>query len=213
MRTLGQPWVVGLLLAAAALTAALPSSAQPLTDEAIELDGQTLRYSMRLFPPGAGLMETAGIEGTAGAAGTAGSAGTAGAVGAAEKLAPDSALNTAKLLNQLLTAGRIEDAAVLSNAPRRRYEVLRDYRQSVGEDAFKQVFTQYFQAEFRLLAEILIDRHSLLVWHSGKENRYAGQYYVRIEDKVLMDDAPSETRLALRRILDAIRAGKIRLPG
>ena len=45
------------------------------------------------------------------------------------ELAPTSALDAAKLLNLHLSAGDIEEAALLSNAPRRRFEVLRDYRE------------------------------------------------------------------------------------
>ena len=59
-------------------------------------------------------------------------------------LAPASALDAAKLLNLHLSTGDIEEAALLSNAPRRRFEVLRDYRESVGEEEFKRVFAQYF---------------------------------------------------------------------
>ncbi len=51
----------------------------------------------------------------------------------AAELAPTSALDAAKLLNLHLSTGDIEEAALLSNSPRRRFEVLRDYRESVGE--------------------------------------------------------------------------------
>ncbi|MGH9576076.1 MAG: hypothetical protein ACRD3R_01475, partial [Terriglobales bacterium] len=46
----------------------------------------------------------------------------------AAELAPTSALNSAKLLNLHLSTGDIEEAALLSNAPRRRFEVLQEYR-------------------------------------------------------------------------------------
>ena len=79
-------------------------------------------------------------------------------------LEPTSALNAAKLLNLHLSTGDIEEAALLSNAPRRRFEMLQDYRQSVGEDEFKRVFAQYFDRGNRLIAEIAIDKHRLLIW-------------------------------------------------
>jgi hypothetical protein len=174
---------------AACMALASPAPAQPLAEQAIEVDGETLRYSIRAFAPGAHLADpAAGLE-------------------------PTSALNTARLLNQSLTTGNIEDAALLSNAPRRRFEILRDYKESVGEEGFKQVYAQYFTAQNRLVAEVIMGTHSLLVWHLRDGDRYAGQYYARVEGKVLMDDVPSEARFRLRRVLEAIRAGKMPLPG
>jgi len=47
--------------------------------------------------------------------------------------AGESAQPVAREVLRYLAAGDIEQAAQLSNAPQRRAEVLRDYRQSVGE--------------------------------------------------------------------------------
>lgn len=164
------------------------ATGQPLAEQAVEIDGETLRYSIRAFAPGAHLVDpAAGLE-------------------------PTSALNTARLLNQSLTTGNVEDAALLSNAPRRRYEILSDYKQSVGDEGFKQVYAQYFTPQNRLVAEVIMGPHSLLVWRLREGDRYAGQYYAQVEGKVLMDDVPSEARFRLRRLLEAIRAGKIPLP-
>lgn len=125
-------------------------------------------------------------------------------------LEPSSPLNTAKLLNLHLSAGDIESAALLSNAPRRRFEVLRDYRESVGEAEFKRVFAQYFQPQNRVLAEVAIDRHRLLVWDLREgATRIAGQYFVEVEGKYLVDDVPSDMRTRLRWVLEAYRNGKI----
>jgi hypothetical protein len=135
----------------------------------------------------------------------------------AKELAPDSALNSAKLLNLHLSAGDIEEAALLSNAPRRRFEVLRDYRESVGEEEFKRVFAQYFLPENRLVAEIAIERHRLLLWElktgarSGPpSSTFAGQYFVEVEGRYLIDDVPNDTRTQLRWVLEAYRSGKLR---
>ena len=126
------------------------------------------------------------------------------------ELAPTSPLNAAKLLNLHLSAGDIEAAALLSNAPRRRFDVLRDYRAAVGEEEFKQVFARYFYPENRLLAEIAIGKHRLLIWDLNEGvNRIAGQYFVEIEGKYLLDDVPNEARTNLRWVLEAYRAGKI----
>jgi len=131
-------------------------------------------------------------------------------------IGPDSALNTAKLLNGQLTNGDLEEAAVLSNQPRRRFEVLRDFLESVGEEEFKRVFAQYIDPENRLLAEIEIGRHRLLIWElraaGGSPPPLAGQYFMEIDGRFLLDDVPSEPRLKLRWVLEAYRAGKIARP-
>jgi hypothetical protein len=122
-------------------------------------------------------------------------------------LEPTSALNSAKLH---LSTGDIEEAALLSNAPRRRFEVLRDYRESVGEDEFKRVFAQYFFPENRLVAEIAIDRHRLLIWDLREgATRIAAQYFVEIDGRYLIDDVPNDTRTRLRWVLEAYRSGKL----
>ena len=131
-------------------------------------------------------------------------------------IAPDSALNTARLLNGQLTNGDLEEAAVLSNQPKRRFEVLRDFLASVGEEEFKRVFAQYIDPSNRLLAEIEIGRHRLLVWElrsaGTKPAPIAGQYFMEIEGRFLLDDIPSETRMKLRWVLEAYRSGKIVTP-
>ena len=132
----------------------------------------------------------------------------------AATLAPTSALNAAKLLNLHLTTGDIEEAALLSNAPRRRFEVLQDYRRSIGDDEFKRVFAQYLVPENRLVAEIEIGRHHLLIWElkqipAEQQSHLAGQYFVEVEGRYLVDDVPNATRTSLRRVLEAYRAGKI----
>ena len=125
-------------------------------------------------------------------------------------MAPGSALDAARLLNLYLSLGDIEEAALLSNSPRRRFEVLREYRESVGEEAFKSVFAQYLSAENRLLAEIAIDKHRLLIWDLQQgARRIAGQYFVEIEGRYLMDDVPNDTRTRLRWVLEAYRNGKL----
>jgi len=126
------------------------------------------------------------------------------------ELAPTSALDAAKLLNLHLSAGDIEEAALLSNSPRRRFEVLRDYRESVGEEEFKRVFAQYFYPENRLLAEIAIGKHRLLIWDLKESAiRIAGQYFVEVEGRYLVDDVPNDARTSLRWVLEAYRSGKL----
>ena len=181
------------VLALAALFAAGALHAQSEEARTLEIDGgTTVSYTLRTHAADAHLKQPAA------------------------DLAPTSALNTAKLLNLHLAAGDIEEAALLSNSPRRRFEVLRDYRSDVGEEAFRKVFAQYFVPENRLLAEIAIDRHRLLVWElkldprtSDASSRVAGQYFVEVEGRYLIDDVPNDTRTRLRWILEAYRSGQL----
>jgi hypothetical protein len=131
-----------------------------------------------------------------------------------ELIAPasaDSASDTARRLLSLLGEGKIDDAAALSNAPQRRRQVLSDYREAVGEAEFRRVFAQYGSAPNRLVAEFAIGTHHLLVWDLAEaDHRLAGQFYVRGADGFVLDDAPSEERSRLQRLLAAYRQGRIK---
>ena len=115
-----------------------------------------------------------------------------------------SARETAGQVLRHLAAGSVEDAAALSNAPQRRFEVLRDYRVSVGDEEFKRIFAQYLQK--RIVAEIAIGPRRLIIWDLAEaSNPLAGQFYVEAEGRFLMDDVPSEARSELRRVLQSYR--------
>ena len=179
------PILIAALVAGFSFAAALHAQ----TEEARTLElsgGGSVAYTLRVHPSDAHVARPTG------------------------ELAPTSALDAAKLLNLHLSAGDIEEAALLSNAPRRRFEVLREYRDSVGEEEFKRVFAQYLNPENRLLAEIAIDRHRLLIWELNEgPARIAGQYFVEVEGRYLVDDVPNDVRTSLRWVLEAYRAGKI----
>jgi len=185
-----------VLFAALAAGFSFATALQAQTEEARTLElagGGSVSYTLRTYPADAHVARPAG------------------------ELAPSSALDAAKLLNLHLSSGDIEEAALLSNAPRRRFEVLRDYRESVGEEAFKQVFAQYFFPENRLLAEIAIGRHRLLVWElkggaqpPAPATVVAGQYFVEVDGRYLIDDVPNDTRTSLRWVLEAYRSGKLK---
>jgi hypothetical protein len=113
----------------------------------------------------------------------------------------ESAQPVAVAILQHLAAGRIEDAAKLSNEPKRREEVLRDYMASVGEDEFKRVYAEYLSHP--VAKEIAIGPRRLIMWQLGE--RLAAQYYVQAGNSFLMDDRPSEERSALRRVLEGHR--------
>lgn len=117
-----------------------------------------------------------------------------------------SATATAREILRLLAAGDIDQAAAHSNAPAGRAEVLRDFRDRVGEEEFRRVFERFTAPQNVLLAEVAIGDHRLLVWHLGEPaERLAGQYYVEVAGRFVMDDVPNETRANLRRVLQAYR--------
>jgi hypothetical protein len=108
-----------------------------------------------------------------------------------------------------LAAGEIEAAAALSNAPQRRLEVLRDYRDAIGEEAFKLVFERYFAPGNRVIAEVALGPRRLLVWDLGEAGgRLAGQFYVEVDGKFVMDDVPGRERTQLREVLEKYRLKK-----
>lgn len=178
---------LALAAALAAFSVPVGTASQIAGERSVEIEGETLRYTLRADPAGA-----------------------RGGAPADLQPSPVNALDTLKLLSQYLIAGRIEEAALLSNAPKRRYEVLQDYQAEAGEQGFRGIFEQYFAPENRVVAEIGIGEHTLLVWHLAQSDRYAGLFFVRVEDRTLMDDIPSETRLRLRKLLEAYRAGSLR---
>src|SRR5262245_18244127 len=80
-------------------------------DRTLELEsGERVRYVLRAHPADAHLLE------------------------ANAALQPRSALNTAKLVTRYLAEGRIEDASLLSNAPKARYARLRESFEGWKED-------------------------------------------------------------------------------
>jgi hypothetical protein len=132
------------------------------------------------------------------------------------KPVPTSALDSAKLIIMYLSDGDIEQAALLSNAPRRRYEELTTFRKTHGDEQFKRLFAEYFDPKNSVAAEIVVDDRSLLIWRLINTSRpgapsihYAGQFFVQIDGAYLIDDVPNEQRTRLRWVLDAYRAGKI----
>ena len=113
----------------------------------------------------------------------------------------ESAQPVAIAILEHLAAGRIEEAARLSNEPKEREKVLRDYMASVGEDEFKRVYAEYLSHP--VVREVGIGPRRLIMWQLGE--RLAGQYYVQSGDSFVMDDRPSEERTALRRVLESHR--------
>jgi hypothetical protein len=120
--------------------------------------------------------------------------------------AADSAQPAALQILRHLSAGELEAAAALSNAPERRLEVLRDYRSRVGDDELRRVFQRYFHEGNRVLLEAALGPHRLLVWELGEAaGHLAGQYFVALDGRFLLDDVPSATRRDLERLLQALR--------
>ena len=171
--------------------------AQSEETRTLELDsGASVTYTLRTYPPDAHLARPA------------------------EALAPTSALNSSKLLSLHLSTGDIEEAALLSNAPRRRYEELVTFKTTHGDEQFKRVFAEYFDPKNSVAAEIIVDNRSLLIWKLADAARtktgaptfhYAGQFFVEVDGAYLIDDVPNEQRTRLRWVLEAYRSGNIPL--
>jgi hypothetical protein len=119
----------------------------------------------------------------------------------------DSARESALELLALLSQGDIRAAAQLSNAPQRRYEVLRDYRDSVGEESFRQAYGHYLDPSNRLLAEAALGPRRLLIWRLGgkAQDHIAGQFFIEVDGRFLLDDVPSAERASLQRVLQDYR--------
>jgi len=125
--------------------------------------------------------------------------------------ASDSAQPAAMAMLRHLAQGEIEAAAKLSNAPQRRLEVLRDYRNAVGDEEFRRIFGRYFAPGNRVVAEVAIGPRRLLIWHLPDAGEHlAGQFYVEADGRFVMDDVPSAARSELRRILEDYRSGKLK---
>ena len=123
-----------------------------------------------------------------------------------EPSAPDSARATAITVLKHLAEGDLEQAAAFSNAPAQRLELLRGYRDVVGEDEFRRLFGRYLAPDNRLIAEVAIGPRRLLVWELADANRQlAGQFYIEVDGKFLMDDVPSPERAELRGVLNRYR--------
>ena len=119
-----------------------------------------------------------------------------------------SAAETGREILHLLAKGEIIKAAELSNAPKRRLEVFREFRSRVGDDEFRRVFQEYLGPGNKLMAEVALGRHRLLIWKLGDAGDHlAGQYYIESDGRFLMDDVPSPERSNLRKILDSYRIG------
>jgi hypothetical protein len=120
-----------------------------------------------------------------------------------------SAAETGREILRLLAKGEILKAAELSNAPKRRLEVFREFRSRVGDDEFRRVFQEYLGPGNKLVTEVALGRHRLLIWKLGDAGDHlAGQYYIESDGRFLMDDVPSTERSNLRKILDSYRTGK-----
>lgn len=108
-----------------------------------------------------------------------------------------------------LAAGELEAAAALSNAPQRRLELLREFRDAVGEEQFRHLFGRYFAPGNRIVMEAAIGAHRLLVWDLGEAGgRRGGQYFVAVDGRFLVDDVPGLERAKLQRVLAGLRPSR-----
>lgn len=133
------------------------------------------------------------------------------ATGEDEPATGSGAVATARRISRHLADGNIEEAALLSNSPKRRFEVLTDYRDAVGLAEFKRVYAEFSDPRNPLVAEIAIGSRRALIWRLGP-GALAVQYYVDVDGNFLLDDVPSPERALLRRVVEAYRSGQKQLP-
>ncbi|TAN53762.1 MAG: hypothetical protein EPN19_08770 [Betaproteobacteria bacterium] len=147
-------------------------------------DGGQIRYTLRTHAPDAHLLDPA-LE-----------------------LAPVDALQAAKLVTRHLAAGRVEEVSLLSNAPKARFERLRESFAGWSAEDFARAFGRYFAPGNRIAGEAAIGDHRLLMWYLSDTDHLTGYFFVDVDGKLLLDDVPSETRTRLRRVLEAHRSGR-----
>ncbi len=156
--------------------------AQAEETRVLELDGgERLRYVLHAHPADAHLLEP----------------GPAAAM---------SALETAKLVARHLAQGQIEEASLLSNAPKARYQRLREAFAGWDAADFERTYGRYFAPENRIVGEAAIGPHRLVMWYLRDTDHVTGFFLVEVEGRFLLDDQPSEERTKLRRVLEATRA-------
>lgn len=169
--------------AALLLLAALAAGAEETRVLQTE-DGAAIRYTLRTFAPDAHLRDSP------------------------EESGPTDALGAAKRVTRHLAAGRVEEVSLLSNAPKARFERLQESFNGWSEDDFARAFGRYFAPGNRVVGDVAIGKHRLLMWYLKDTDHLTGYFFVEVDGRLLLDDVPSETRASLRRVLDAHRAGR-----
>ena len=147
-------------------------------------DGGRIRFTLRTYPAEAHRLDPAA------------------------DLAPNNTLDAAKLVTLHLAAGRIEDVSLLSNAPKARYERLRESFSGWSKDDFAAAFSRYFAPQNRIVGEAAIGDRRVLMWYLRDTDYITAYYFIEVDGKMLLDDAPSETRSKLRQVLEAHRSGR-----
>ncbi|MBI2753483.1 MAG: hypothetical protein HYX46_08215 [Betaproteobacteria bacterium] len=181
----GLPGTRGLLHAFLAVLISFAPVARGDEQRVLELEnGDRVGYALRMHPPDAHRFD------------------------AGAPLAPTTAVNTAKLLTRYLAEGRLEDAALLSNSPKARFARLRESFDGWSEGDFKRAYGRYFAPENRIVGEIAIDAHRLLMWYLSDTDYLTGFFLVEIDGKLLLDDVPNRARSNLQRVLEAYRSGR-----
>lgn len=167
------------------------AAAHARTAQALSLtlaDGRRIDYTLRTFPP------------------------SASPIASGTKLAPANAFDAARLLISRLARGRIEDAALLSNAPKQRYRLLHEAYAGWKPEDFARAYGRYFVPPNRIVAEASIGEHHLVLWKLQDIDYLAGYFFMDIDGKTYLDDWPSPARAELEQLLQAYRSGKLPLP-
>lgn len=116
-----------------------------------------------------------------------------------------SALATAVALLRRLAEGRLEEAALLSNAPKARYTRLRESFAGWSAEDFRRTWSRYLEPPNGIVGEARLGAHRLILWRLEDLDRLTGFFFVEIGGRVYLDDVPSAERSRLRRLLEALR--------
>lgn len=177
------------LAAACACVALASAHAQPAQTRSFRLaDGKSITYTLREFPRDTRRRAPD------------------------TKLEPTSALDTARLLISDLARGKVEDAALLSNAPKQRYKLLHDAYTGWTAGDFARTYGRYFLPQNRIVAEASIGAHHLVLWRLQDIDYLAGYFFMDIDGKTYLDDWLSPQRSQLEQLLWAYRSGRLPLP-
>jgi hypothetical protein len=125
-----------------------------------------------------------------------------------QALQPNSALNTAKLAVRYLSEGKLEEVALLSNAPKARFERLREALNGWAPEDFRRTYGPFFSEDSWIVGELADGPHHLIVWRRGDIGDVVGYLLVEIDGRYFLDDVPSPQRSRLRRALESLRAGE-----
>ena len=122
-----------------------------------------------------------------------------------------SAVNCSYLLYSKLAKGDINEAAALSNnaaAVKQDYTL---YRERIGDEKFKKMFSNYFGGGLSLRYELTIGTRHMLVIHDKEMDMPTAQFYVDDGKKFIVDEKESKEKDQLGKLFNALQDGTLNM--